>query len=64
VPFSAKQVKTFQAIAKGFKPQKGSLSKISKGQAAKMASEGVKRSVGVARRRHVVGRRLRRRRRA
>lgn len=42
MPWSAKQERVWQAIAHGWKPDKGSLSHISQEKAKKMAAEGVK----------------------
>jgi hypothetical protein len=59
MPYTARQHRTFQAIAHGFKPKKKGLRGISQGQASKMASEGVKKGVSGARRRHAVARGVR-----
>lgn len=42
MPYTEKQHRVFQAIAHGWHPSSGSLSKLSQGQAKKMAGEGVK----------------------
>lgn len=49
MPWTEKQHNTFEAIAHGWKPKKGSLKSISKDKAAKMAAEGIKaKSAGQA----------------
>jgi len=45
MPWSKKQHAVFAAIAHGWKPKKGSLKSISRSEAQKMASEGVRRGV-------------------
>ena len=68
MPYTEKQHRVFQAIAHGWKPNKGSLASISQSEAKKMAGEGVKggldgeigRTVKKMRARHRIARRLRR----
>jgi len=43
VPYTKKQNRVFRAIEHGWQPKKGSLASISQSEAAKMASEGIKR---------------------
>lgn len=54
MPYTAKQNRVFRAISHGWHPNKGSLASISREEATKMASEGVKQSVSGARKRHSV----------
>lgn len=48
MPYTEKQVRVFKAISSGWKPKKGSLSRISRSKAAQMASEGIKKASGTA----------------
>lgn len=45
MPYTEKQNRVFRAIEHGWHPDKGSLASISQDEAAKMASEGIKRGV-------------------
>lgn len=59
MPWSDKQAKVLRAIEHGWRPSNGAFSGVSEKKAGEMANEGVKSSVGRARRAHELKRKMR-----